>query len=187
MHAMVAIRRIAFHDCLIHIKAESANEAILTSQTQTKYTATMTSYLCIIPIRTNDLFNPNRFHAAMDLLQQPSFDAYRGKRALPAVSEVDADSVKSVADFVRRTSTTDYHPCGTCKMGPASDMMAVVDGEMRVHGLEGVRVVDASVMPRVVSGNLNAPTQMIAERASDFIRGRPQLKPERPRFHFDDD
>lgn len=121
----------------------------------------------------------------MDLLQQPSFDKYRGNRALPAPSEVDVDCVTSVTDFVRRTSTTDYHPCGTCKMGKASDVMAVVDAEMKVHGVDGLRVVDASVMPRVVSGNLNAPTQMIAERASDFIRGRPMLKPEHAAFHFE--
>ena len=64
----------------------------------------------------------------------------------------------------------DYHPCGTCRMG--HDRMAVVDGEMRVHGIEGLRVVDASVMPAIISANLNAPTQMIAARAADFIRGK---------------
>ena len=62
--------------------------------------------------------------------------------------------------------------------------MAVVDEEMRVHGIESLRVVDASVMPDVVSGNLNAPTQMMALRAADFILGRKPLAPNRPRFDF---
>jgi choline dehydrogenase len=77
---------------------------------------------------------------------------------------------------------TDYHPCATCRMG--SDPMAVVDQEMRVHGIEGLRVVDASVMPRITSANLNAPTQMIAARAADFILGRPQLPAQHARFSF---
>jgi choline dehydrogenase len=65
------------------------------------------------------------------------------------------------------------------------DDHAVVDPEMRVHGIDGLRVVDASVMPQIVSGNLNAPTQMIAERAADFIRGRIQLAPIKANFHFE--
>ncbi len=64
---------------------------------------------------------------------------------------------------------TSFHPAGTCKMGPAADAMAVVDAELRVHGLEGLRVIDASIMPAVVSGNTNAPTMMIAERGAAFI------------------
>ena len=87
--------------------------------------------------------------------------------------------------FIREHAESAYHPCGTCRMG--SDPMAVVDEEMNVHGISGLRVVDASVMPQIISANLNAPTQMIASRAADFILGRPQLPPFHARFHFSDE
>ena len=114
-----------------------------------------------------------------DLLVQPAFDQFRGQRITPA------PAMSSDTDFeayVRATATTDYHPCGTCRMG--NDEYAVVDQEMRVRGIDGLRVVDASVMPNIVSGNLNAPTQMIAERAADYILGKPQLPAEKAKFHF---
>lgn len=77
--------------------------------------------------------------------------------------------------FVRQKADSAYHPSCTCKMGSASDSMAVVDPALRVYGLQGLRVVDASVMPSMVSGNLNAPTIMIAEKAVDAIKGIPSL------------
>ncbi|HXL66494.1 MAG TPA: GMC oxidoreductase, partial [Xanthobacteraceae bacterium] len=79
-------------------------------------------------------------------------------------------SDSATADFVRNNCGTIYHPTSTVKMGPDSDQEAVVDQYCRVRGIEGLRVVDASVMPSVVRGNTNAPTIMIAERAADLIR-----------------
>src|SRR5699024_4758101 len=75
----------------------------------------------------------------------------------------------------RSSDLTAFHPCGTCKMGSADDDMAVVDGKGRVYGLEGLRVVDASIMPLIITGNLNATTIMIGEKIADHIRGREPL------------
>jgi choline dehydrogenase len=89
--------------------------------------------------------------------------------------------VKSDADidaWIRRSAETIYHPVGTCRMGPSGDPMAVVDGDCRVQGLSGLRVIDASVMPTLVGGNTNAPTIMIAEKVSDAIRGKAALPPD---------
>ncbi len=89
---------------------------------------------------------------------------------------------EEMANWIRSAARTDYHPCGTCAMG--SGPGAVVDAEMRVHGIECLRVIDASVMPNTISGNLNAPTRMIAARAADYILGNSQLPPFEARFSF---
>ena len=99
------------------------------------------------------------------LAHAKAFEPYRGAELHPG-SAVQSD--QEIADFVRAEAQTIYHPMGTCKMG--SDSTAVVDGSLRVHGIDGLRVADASVMPRIPCGNTNAPTIMIAEKAADLIR-----------------
>ncbi|MDO9166253.1 MAG: GMC oxidoreductase, partial [Rhodoferax sp.] len=101
-----------------------------------------------------------------DIMQSKAFAPYRGAMLYP----IERDNPAQIEQFLRDHSDTEYHPCGTCKMGPASDPMAVVDPELRVHGIQNLRVVDASIMPQLVSGNTNAPTIMIAEKAADLIR-----------------
>ena len=130
------------------------------------------------------------FKAATEVLHQPAFDRYRGSPALPGGFGPDprAASDAELKGWIQQNSGTDYHPCGTCRMGGRDDdHLAVVDAEMRVRGVDNLRVVDASVMPRIVSGNLNAPTQMIAMKAADMMLGRPQRPAERPAFHFDEE
>jgi choline dehydrogenase len=99
-------------------------------------------------------------------MEAPALSYYRGGMLYP----VNRNDPKQIEAFLRDHSDTEYHPIGTCKMGPASDPMAVVDSELRVHGLQGLRVVDASVMPCLTTGNTNAPTIMIGEKAADYIR-----------------
>ena len=99
-----------------------------------------------------------------EVINQKAFDQYRGAELNPGP---DVQTDKEIEEFVRANAETIYHPVGTCKMG--SDEFAVVDDKLRVRGVENLRVVDASVMPEITSGNLNAPTLMIAERASEFI------------------
>src|SRR5579863_4901915 len=94
-------------------------------------------------------------------------------RELATGAKVQSDD--DLDAYIRATAATAHHPLGTCKMGPESDKMAVVDAELRVNGVGGLRVVDASVMPDLVGGNINAPVIMIAEKAADLIRGRAPL------------
>jgi choline dehydrogenase len=105
-----------------------------------------------------------------ELMQQPALDTFRGREISPGLA-VQTD--EQLDQFVREHAETAYHPSCSCKMG--TDAMAVVDGQGRVHGVEGLRVIDASIMPLITTGNLNAPTIMIAEKIADKIRGRAPL------------
>lgn len=107
-----------------------------------------------------------------EIFAQKAFDPFRGAEVQPG-PQVQSDA--EIDAFVRRKADSAYHPSCTCKMGSPSDPTAVVDPQTRVLGLEGLRVVDASIMPSIVSGNLNSPTIMIAEKAADIIRRRPVL------------
>ncbi len=100
---------------------------------------------------------------------QSSLDKFRGPEIQPAGEPID--------EFIKRNARTAHHPLGTCKMGPDNDPMAVVDPELLTRGTENLRVIDASVFPSMIGGNISAPIMMFAERISDLIRGREPLTP----------
>lgn len=108
-----------------------------------------------------------------EIFAQPAFDAYRGKELSPGA---DVQTEEEILEFVRRHSESAYHPCGTCRMGTGAG--TVVDAALNVHGLEGLKVVDASVFPEITNGNINAPVIMVADKAADIILGNPPLAPQ---------
>ncbi len=107
-----------------------------------------------------------------EIFAQPAFDRYRGREIQPGEAVVTDEQIDA---FIRERAESAFHPCGTCRMGRATDPLTVVDPQARVIGLEALRVVDSSIMPSITTGNLNAPTIMLAEKAADHIRGRPPL------------
>ena len=107
-----------------------------------------------------------------DVMRQSQMEPFVARELHPAF-----DSEAALDEHIRNTAITLHHPLGTCKMGRETDDMAVVDPQLRVRGVERLRVVDASVMPDLISGNINAPVMMIAEKAADMIRGTPTLAP----------
>jgi choline dehydrogenase len=123
----------------------------------------------------------NGVKKARELILQPAFDEFRGIELIPG-PKVRSDA--QIIEFIKSAAETDYHPSCSCAMG--NDDMSVVDDQMKVRGIERLRVVDASVMPQIISGNLNAPTQMIAARAADMILGRDQLIPIKANFAFEE-
>jgi choline dehydrogenase-like flavoprotein len=106
------------------------------------------------------------FRLMRGILQQPALAAYRGREQASSAAAQDDAQIEA---FIRDHADTIYHPVGTCRMG--SGALDVVDAQLRVHGIAGLRVVDASVMPRIVGGNTNAPTIMIGEKAADLVKG----------------
>ncbi|HKK90591.1 MAG TPA: choline dehydrogenase [Desulfobacteraceae bacterium] len=113
-----------------------------------------------------------------EIIEQPAFNRLRGKEIAPGSQ---AQSDEEILDFVRKEGESAYHPSCTCKMG--YDDQAVVDSELRVHGVEGLRVVDASVMPYITNGNIYAPVMMIAEKAADMILGNTPEQPSTAPFY----
>lgn len=132
-------------------------------------------------IRFNYLTHPDdrvEFRAAVrltrEIFAQPAFAPYRGREIQPG-AEVTSD--EAIDAFVRAKVESAYHPSCTCRMGSPADPLAVLDPQMRVIGVEGLRVVDSSAMPSITNANLNAPTIMMAEKAADHILGKPLLAP----------
>lgn len=115
-----------------------------------------------------------------EIFQQPAFAPYRGREIQPGA---DVTTDEQIDQFIRAKVESAYHPSCSCRMGSPDDPMAVVDPQTRVIGCEGLRVVDSSIMPSVTTGNLNAPTIMIGEKASDIILGRDPLPPSNAPFY----
>jgi choline dehydrogenase len=115
-----------------------------------------------------------------EIFAQEAFEPYRGREIQPGHGVNTDDEIDA---FVRDKAESAYHPSCSCKMGSASDPLAVVDPETRVVGLEGLRVVDSSIMPSITTGNLNAPTIMIGEKAADHILGQPLAAPSDAAHH----
>ena len=96
----------------------------------------------------------------------PPVSEWTGREIAPGA---DKQTDEELLEWVRNTAETTYHPVGTCKMGPATDPRAVVDDRLRVHGIEGLRIADASIMPTLTSGNTNAPSIMIGEKCAELV------------------
>jgi choline dehydrogenase len=106
------------------------------------------------------------FRMIRRIVDAPPMDPYRGEEYSPGPHiKSDAD----ILDYIRNNSQTAYHPIGTCRMGPAG-RTTVVDDKLRVHGIEGLRVADASIFPTMPSGNTNAPSIMVGEKAADILK-----------------
>lgn len=151
------------------MRATSRGQVKLTSPDATQYPSIQFNYMSTDQDR-------KEMRAAIrltrEIFTQKAFDPFRGQELAPGP---EAHSDEDLDEFVRLFGESAYHPCGTNKMGLADDPMAVVGEDLCVHGTRGLRVIDASIMPTIVSGNLNAPTIMIAEKAADMIRGRQPL------------
>jgi choline dehydrogenase len=115
-----------------------------------------------------------------EIFAQTAFDPYRGREIQPGADVVSDEAIDA---FIRAKVESAFHPSCTCRMGRSDDAMAVVDSETRVIGVEALRVVDSSIMPSITTGNLNAPTIMLAEKAADHIRNRELLSPSNAPFY----
>jgi len=149
------------------LRPESRGSIHVRSSDPSEYPAIRPNYLSD-PLDQETAIAGLRF--TRKIVSQPAMEKYRGEEILPGEA---LESDDELLGYARETGSTIYHPVGTCKMG--DDDSAVVDSQLRVKGVEGLRVIDASVMPKLISGNTNAPTIMIAEKIADQILGRPAL------------
>jgi choline dehydrogenase len=116
----------------------------------------------------------NCIRMTREIFGQDAFKPFTGREIAPG-AHVESD--EALNDFIREAVESAFHPCGTCRMGSGDDALAVIDPECRVIGVEGLRVVDSSIFPRITNGNLNAPSIMVGEKASDLFLGRDPLPP----------
>jgi choline dehydrogenase len=116
-----------------------------------------------------------------ELFAQPAFDRYRGREIQPGAS---VQSDEQIDEFVRQHVESAYHPSCSCRMGAPDNRQAVVDPQGRVLGLDALRVVDSSIMPSITTGNLNAPTIMLAEKLADAVRGKSPLPPSTASYYI---
>ena len=128
----------------------------------------------------------NCIRLTREIFGQDAYKPYAGREIAPGAQVASDDALD---EFIGQAVESAYHPCGTCRMGAADDALAVIDPECRVIGVEGLRVVDSSIFPRITNGNLNGPSMMVGEKASDLILGRDPLPPSNrepwinPRWH----
>jgi choline dehydrogenase len=151
----------AFTSSVCQLRPESRGHLTITSNDPTDYPAIHPNYLAT---QTDQRTIVDGMKMSRRLSETQSLGPYVAEELEPGPQ---AKSDEELLEHARDNSVTIYHPVGTCKMG--SDTMAVVDDRLRLHGVERLRVVDASIMPTLVSGNTNAPTIMIAEKAADMI------------------
>jgi choline dehydrogenase len=116
-----------------------------------------------------------------EIFAQPAFASFAGDEIQPGARVITDAAIDA---FIREKVESAYHPCGTCRMGSADDPMTVVAADTRVIGVQGLRVVDSSIMPSITTGNLNAPTIMIGEKAADHILDRPRLSPSNQPYYL---
>ncbi|CAB3722033.1 Oxygen-dependent choline dehydrogenase [Paraburkholderia phenoliruptrix] len=170
-----AIKMHGFQAHVGSMRSPSRGRVKLTSRDPAAHPSILFNYMA-------DLLDWREFRDGIritrEIMRQPALDRYRGRELNPG-AELTTDA--QLDTFVRARAETAFHPSCSCKMG--YDDMAVVDNEGRVHGMQGLRVVDASIMPRITTGNLNAPTIMLAEKIADRIRQRtPLARVETPYF-----
>lgn len=168
-HGFVKSDRHAFTAHICQLRPESRGFVALKSADPSMPPLIQPNYL---EAEADRIVTREGIRMVREIFHQKAFDVYRGPELHPGQDVQTDDEIDA---WVRKNAETIYHPVGTCKMG--NDDQAVVDGELKVRGVEGLRVVDASVMPTLIGGNTNAPTIMIAEKASDMILGKAAPEP----------